>query len=370
MEGIDPSSAGAWADALVAAPALARRRVRTVLRRAGWRSAPRRGWVAGIAPMLVASAEPAAGRATIARGSDWLTESVTLTDTFVVVAVVRCDTDGRRRVLKMPCTAEGVDALQRQAEVLAALHRDPRLAGWLDVVPRQRAYGEFGGRRYWVEDAVRGDAVSGAALRSAEGGTVLAAAIGLIEDLHARTGQERTVDAATVAQWVDRPLSRLRAFYAARPRLGDGHLPALRELGGELSDALIGRRLRTCWIHGDFWPGNLLTSGAAVTGVVDWDQAGPDQLALHDLLHVSVFARLARDGRTLGDVVVGSLRDGVPDATGVPAERVDAWLGGLPRRAAVLLYWLRHVSLFIASEGHGDNRDWVRRNVHNVLVHC
>ena len=371
MERIGTPGAGAWSEVLAAAPAVARRRLRTALRHAGWGSTPRRSWVAAIAPRLVAAAEPVVREqrtAVASHARDWFTETIRVTDTAVVVAIVRCRASGRRRVVKMPCTVEGADSLRRQAYTLAALHAEARLAGWLDVVPRHCTDGEIAGRHYWVEDAVPGTPVPGAALRTAGGGLIFAEAIRLIEDLHARTAAERTLDVTDVAEWVDRPLSLLETFYAGRPRHG-AYLAVLRRLGAELAEDLAGRRVRTSWIHGDFWPGNLLVLGSAVTGVVDWDRAGPHQLPLQDLLHLSFFVGRARDGCELGDVVVRSL-EGLEDAIGVPARQLDAWLGGVPHKSAVLLFWLRHISLYIGSEGHGDNRDWLRRNVHRVLARC
>jgi aminoglycoside phosphotransferase (APT) family kinase protein len=354
-------SAGAWPDVLAAVPALARRRLRTALRRAGWDGGPRPGRVAALAPALVAAADPG--------GGDWFTETVTVTDTAIVVAVVRCRTSGRRRVVKMPGTAEGADSLRRQTDVLATLHADARLAGWLDVVPRPCAYGEILGRRYWMEDAVPGVPMPATALPTLGDDSLFAAAVRLIEGLHARTADERRLGAADVAAWVDRPLWRLETAYTARPRHRP-YLAGLKRLGEQLSEQLTGRSVRTSWIHGDFWPGNLLISGSAVSGVVDWDRAGPGQLPMQDLLHLSFFARRARAGCELGDLVVRSLHRGLPDATGVPAGQLDAWLGGVPPASAVLLFWLRHISLYIGSEGHGDNPNWLRRNVQPVLARC
>jgi hypothetical protein len=359
MTGTDAVVAGAWTEILTAAPTLARRRLRTMLRQAGWRNAPRRGWVAAVAPSLVAAADRTAG--------EWRTEGVAFSDTSVAVALVRCRLSGRRRAVKVPCTTEGAESLRRQADVLTVLHRDPRLAGWRDVVPRHLGDGEIDGHRYWVEEAVSGTPVTGNVLQGARHDAILGAAVHLIEDLHARTGEERTLDGTAVDEWVDRPLGRIETFFATQPCHG-AYLPVLQRMRAELSATLVGRKVRTSWVHGDFWPGNLLVSGAAVTGVVDWDRAEPDQLPLHDLLHLHVFASRGRDGCELGDVLVRALHRGLGEAIDVPAERLHGWLGGLPDRPAVLLYWLRHISLFIESEGHGDNRHWVRRNVHSVLA--
>src|SRR5919112_664450 len=212
------SATAACRESLAGVPARAQPHAHTVLRRAGWRSAPRRGWVAGIAPKLAAATEPVVRSEPLAdaRALDWFTEAVTLTDTAVVVAIVRCRVTGRRRVVKIPCTDEGAESLRRQGAVLTTLHSDPRLAGWLDVVPRHRTHGEVAGRRYWVEDAVPGTPVSDAALRSPGNDSIYTGAIRIIEELHSRTGAEHIIEAADVAAWVDRPLSRLETFYAAR----------------------------------------------------------------------------------------------------------------------------------------------------------
>lgn len=319
-----------------------------------------RRWLAEAAPALVAAvASGAQGR--------WRTETVSVTDTLVGVAVVGCRATGRRAVVKLPYTGEGAGSLARQAEVLTALHADSRLDGWRAVVPRHLGRGEAGGRPYWVEEAVPGRAPAAALLRGARSGGLLDTAARLVESLHARTGERRLLDHATVEAWVELPLQRIEAFAATRP-----HRVRLLEAAGrvrvELTAALAGRTVRTCWIHGDFWPGNLLLSGPAPTGVVDWDQAGAGQLPLHDLLHLYVMARRMAAGHELGDVVVAAIHRGVAEAVGVHPDRVASWLGGIPIRPAVLLYWLRHISLFIDSEGHRDNPRWLRGNVERVLT--
>jgi aminoglycoside phosphotransferase (APT) family kinase protein len=274
--------------------------------------------------------------------------------------------DGQRYVVKLPCTAEGVQSLRRQAGVLTALHGDGRLGGWRAVVPRSLGEGEVDGYRYWVEEALPGIPAT-AALRRGRATDLLDAAMRLIGDLHARTSACRVLDEATVQAWVDGPIRRLEEFCATPPRRRV-YLGALGQVRAELTEALGGRPARTCWIHGDFWPGNLLASGPAVTGVVDWDRASASQLPLHDLLHLHVLSRRLATGDELGEVVVRALRESLSAAIGVPAGRLAAWLDGIPERPAVLLYWLRHVSLFIDSEGHRDNPRWLRGNVERVLA--
>jgi aminoglycoside phosphotransferase (APT) family kinase protein len=329
---------------------------------ARWRHRSELRWVAATAPRLVSRAEPMPG--------GWRTEAVSWTRTSMAVAVVAHHGSGRRRVVKIPATADGAASLRRQIRVVSTLADDPRLREWQAVLPRPLQEGDIHGRYYCVEEALPGE--PGARLvRRGRAPAVLEASASLIGDLHSRTAKERRMDDVAVEAWVELPLRRLEQLAHSRVRCGE-----LREgvdrLRRDLSDSLLGRSVRLGWIHGDYWPGNILASARSgrITGIVDWDQGGPDQLRLHDLLHLYLFARCLRRGEELGDVVIEALKAGVPEAIGVDADRVDAWIDDLPPRASLLLYWLRHVTLFLDSDGHHDNRYWIRNNIEKVLLHA
>jgi aminoglycoside phosphotransferase (APT) family kinase protein len=328
-----------------------------------FRHRPEREWAATIAPRVVAEVAGASADAA------WRTEAVVFTSTCVAVVTVTCPGSTRRFVVKVPSTAEGAASLRRQAEVLATLRQDPRLPNLRPVLPRCLRQGEIEGRYYGVEEALPGVSANDVMLRGTRRPVLLRAATRVIGDLHARTCQQTLLDHAAVEAWVDAPLRRLAVFSATRPHR-DRLLDAVGRMRGELVAALAGRTVRTSWIHGDFWPGNLLAAppGADVTGVVDWDRAAASQLPLHDLLHLHVFSRRVARGDELGDVVVHALHRGIAEALDVPDTEVVTWLDGIPQRSAVLLYWLRHILLFIDSEGDHDSPRWIRGNVERVLV--
>ena len=330
--------------------------LRLVRRRLGLGCGPRQAWVRRTAPHLAAEAVDDG-----VHGA-WRPDRIARGGTGVTVAVLRRDTDGRRCVVKLPRSAEGMAALCRQDQVFADLHSDVRLAGWPGMPPRCLGRGEVAGQAYWVEDALPGTPVTRVTLR---GPGVLPAATRLVAGLHARTGARCPLTERLARSHVEDRIRRV----AAHPAAGGTHAAVLNRLGAEVTTALTGRTTRTCWIHGDFWPGNLLADRDTVTGVVDWDRAGPAELPLHDLLHLHVLARRMQTGAELGDLVVRCLHGGVAATVGVPAGQVDGWFDGVPERIAVLLYWLRHVSLFIDSEGHSDNPRWLRANVERVLGH-
>jgi aminoglycoside phosphotransferase (APT) family kinase protein len=319
-------------------------------------SGPARAWVRHTAPQIAA--------VTITDGvpGAWRSDRIVRTGTGVTVALLSRVSDGRRCVVKLPGIAEAIAALRRQDRVFADLHSDPRLAGWPGIPPHRLGNGEVAGHPYWVEDALPGTPVTVATLRRPG---LLAVATRLIGDLHDRTGQRRPLAEIKARSYVEDRIRRL----TAHPWAGDRHRAVLSRLDAEVTAALTGCTTRICWIHGDFWPGNLLADAGSVTGIVDWDQAAPGELPLHDLLHLHVLACRMRTGAELGELVVRCLHGGVAATFGIAGNQMNGWLDGVPERTAVLLYWLRHVSLFINSEGHGDNPRWLRANVERVLDH-
>jgi aminoglycoside phosphotransferase (APT) family kinase protein len=330
---------------------------------ARWRHQPELRWITAVAPRVLADLEGT-------REDRWRTETVLWTGTSVAIAIVTHREHDRGFVVKIPATVEAAASLRRQVRVLSALADDPRLRDWEATLPLPVHEGEVAGHYYCVEAALPGEQSARVVRRGNHAGFLLDASARLIGGLHSRTAQERRVDGAAVEAWVDRPVQRLERFAVTRRRSHE-LLPSVERLKDYLSGSLPGRTARLSWIHGDFWSGNILASSQSgrITGLVDWDQATPQQLRLHDLLHLYLYARRLRSGEELGDIIVGALTVGLPAVIGVPAGLVDAWIDGMPSRSALLLYWLRHVTLFLDSDGHRDNRYWLRNNVERVLVH-
>jgi Ser/Thr protein kinase RdoA (MazF antagonist) len=238
------------------------------------------------------------------------------------------------------------------------------------VLPRPVHQGEIDGRYCCIEEALPGEP-GARLLRHGRGASeLLSASAHGIEGLHSRTAREGRVEDAAIQAWVERPLHRLGQLAKDWHGRAGGLPAAVERLRSELSGSLLGRSVQLSWIHGDYWLGNILASprSGQVTGIVDWDQAAADQLRLHDLLHLYLYARCLRRGEELGDVVLEALKAGVPEAIGVQAERVETWTDGISPRASLLLYWLRHVTLFVDLDGHRDNRYWIRNNIEKVLL--
>ena len=102
----------------------------------------------------------------------------------------------------------------------------------------------------------------------------------------------RRVD-ATAELWLAGPPARA---VAGRPRLGQeltevyDTFPAYRDSLSRAGTALLGwhaqSRMAGDITHGDLWLGNVLFSGDAVAGIVDWEWARTDGVRSADLLHL------------------------------------------------------------------------------------
>jgi hypothetical protein len=288
-------------------------------------------------------------------------------------------------IVRLAGTPDGAQALRRHAAAVRALAADPRLAGWAHRLPRIVAAGEVRGRTYLIESALPGRPADLIFADPTRRSALLAAAVRVAADLHARTGQVVTIGAAELTRWVERPVEEVfRLLPTARVgRVGR----TLRGLADELHGHLAGRRLRVGWVHGDLWLGNVLVGdgdgdgdgdghghgagngdGGAVTGLVDWDQAEQGEPGLQDVVHLLLYTRRIAEGRELGRVIGELLarRCWWPAEQRLIEQSVPAD-GALPVRVAVALSWLRHVARTGRQPNHASNLLWRRRNVVAVV---
>jgi hypothetical protein len=69
---------------------------------------------------------------------------------------------------------------------------------------------------------------------------------------------------------------------------------------------LAGVPVPVAFTHGDFWPGNVLTGGGSVKGVVDWESGHQGGLSLHDVARFALTYSLYLDRHTAaGEPVPG-----------------------------------------------------------------
>jgi aminoglycoside phosphotransferase (APT) family kinase protein len=269
---------------------------------------------------------------------------------------------GNEHLVKITGTADGRRTLRREACVLRALRSDPRLGGFSTLVPEPRAGGAIDGRAYAIQTAFDGRPASD--LPDSTRRPLLSALTATIGELHLATARRVTVDGRLSSRWVGRRIELVRDLSrsAGTPTLPE----ALAELQRTMTADLIGRTVDTCWIHGDYWTGNILVAPTgAVCGIVDWDSARSRELAVNDLLHLIVSDRRLKRRLSWGVALAEYLTVPNPDV----AERSrDDPASELSLRTSAALYWLltidsshrRHPATVVS-------RSWVRANVLPVV---
>jgi aminoglycoside phosphotransferase (APT) family kinase protein len=289
-----------------------------------------------------------------------------LTSTGMLVATLGHAPAAPLLVAKVAVTAAAGEGLARETRTLRRLAADERLGDWRALIPQRHVVGSVLGRPYAIDTALPGRS---ARSRTAQGRAALAAAARAIDRLHRATATTVEVDDAQLGRWVRRPVEELlRRAAVERPR----RARALERLAGDLDAALRGRVVTAGWVHGDFWAGNVLLAGGAgeVTGIIDWDAAGDEELPLHDILHLALYGRRVGRARELGDVVCRALAGGRGDAGEREVVRC-AGAAGLEPRDALLLYWLRHSAVHLRQQVRHDaprHRLWQMRNLDPVLA--
>jgi len=292
-------------------------------------------------------------------GGDWRREQALHTVTDVAVFTVR-GPRGEAGVLKVSATASGMAGLRRERDVLSELRSDPQMGDWRSLLPVVLDAGNAGDGAFLLTSRLPG--LNGREFPLASASGLTSAAIDVIAPLHRRNQRVRRVDEELLSRWVNEPTDQIRM--TLRSEWG------IDRLAEALRADLAGRTLTLGWTHGDYHRGNLLASAAGqVTGIVDWGEAGDQDLPILDV----AFWLLATPGpgqpREFGRRVAARLASG---QFWTPAERhllsgmTDADMAFGP--TLLLLVWLRHVASNLAkSERYAGSPLWLRWNVLSVL---
>lgn len=302
-------------------------------------------------------------------GSDsgqWSLHAARTTETGV--AVVAAGRAGREPevIVKVAVAAPTGAQLRRHVAAVRTLSGDTRAGPWLRFVPKILSAGDIEDRFYVVERAIPGVPAATLMASRSSRAELCEAALSTITTLHRLTARSLVVDQATLDRWVSIPVAVLRRV---------GRLSRwLDRVQDELCTFLTGRTVEVSWVHGDYWPGNVLADGASrsLTGIVDWEFSADDELPAHDGFHFVLFTRLIADRSNLGPLVRDLLR-GRPSTAPLRGQLERFVPSGDPQwfRNALLLYWLRHLAAHLGQPATGTNQwVWVRRNVTPVLRAC
>lgn len=274
-------------------------------------------------------------------------------------------------ILYIPKSRIAYQSFEKRKKIMQLLQDKENLGEWRNFLPKILYEGEFEKQSFWVEKCLPGLSGLDAMRNTDDRQTILLSAIAVIKHLHLKTMKETIVDDALLKKWIRIPLEQIihsPLVYLYRPsRI------ILKKLGKELEESLNGKKVITGWIHGDFWPGNILVdpNSNKVIGLVDWEDFEMDFPLSFDLVNMMVSTRRVGNTNELGAIILALLKE-------------DAWhtnemliwkeqeekLGGhyLPLRESLLLFWLHHISVSLKKSWHySANPLWIYGNFINLL---
>lgn len=256
-------------------------------------------------------------------------------------------------VLKISTSAAADRNLERHVETVdnLRLRCDP---GFAELLPRVLDRATVDGHMVVRETLLPG--------RTPESDPAAAAAAAITR-LHMATARPLLVTPMLVEEWVDRPVAAVRDL-----DISGRYVDALDRVAGFLKEGLLEQTVIASCTHGDFWPGNVLVSGAptmpVVTGIVDWENVMDPGLPDADPVHWYLSTRPA----DLGAAVCALLDD--PGQLVRDFDEAGICLANphVDPELVVVFTWLWHVAnTRTRSTRNGPGRIWISRNVHPVL---
>lgn len=272
------------------------------------------------------------------------------------VAIVRAKWSSEDVHIRIPLSSAAAERVANNHAMCTTLH-----AVWPGFVPRPIAFsGE--GIRFAVESTVPGAPIPFEGLTEGRARVYLSSVMVSIRDLHLRFGR-RT---ALLRDDFDRYISARCALLSQRLEGANRH--ALQRITEAIGAQLLGRQVLITLCHGDLKIENCLFSGApGRVGIIDWDLATTDDLALVDI--ASLFGRGLRErrGHSFEDLVFKP--DTIPSTFQKLIAEYFRSSGCDPVSPAtlMLIYWLDRVyKQFRYNER--VSKQWVAENVVPVLT--
>ena len=275
-------------------------------------------------------------------------------------------------IVKIPRSESAENSFLKQKHMLSLVREDARLVEFSNLLPVVLADGSTNGHLYSLEQMIPGVSAQYCANHHQGCLSTLAVAADAIRMLHIQTANTISVSPKMISHWVDQRIAVLDKLYE-KPIPGFVSRSAIKRLQAELHSSFIDKNATVSWVHGDYWLGNIRVTpdGKTVTGILDWEQAAPDEIPQCDVLLLLVTTRMATTASEMGDVVTQLLSNpswSAEEKAILDQAAKDFKFDPIDMRSLLLLTWLRHVSDEVAKTTHrATHWYWIYRNVEWVL---
>ena len=272
---------------------------------------------------------------------------------------------GAKYIVRIPRSRIACERARRNFAALDALHGNTVLPARVrSIVPRAVLSGSAGDYEFFVEEHL-GGAETTAATWTQSDGVWQPDALDFITSLHLSTARLAIIDRERAERVIHSPIRQIRA--GCEPRWTGGVLDWLQHL---IESCLLGRSLPFTWTHGDYFLGNCLYSAAGrLTGVVDWELFSREGLPMLDLLQCmripgetsshptwQRFAAVREMLNSPSRVSQSPVLSNYLKSMDMPADGVPALLA---------MYWVDHVACRIGARS--ADAGWMNKRVYDPL---
>jgi hypothetical protein len=302
--------------------------------------------ISTLSPAIPAMVQDCPELARLAPAERWRVEKIFPSLSDMTVMVIGTGDDLASAILYLPRSDRAIADFERRKKVMVEFYEDGRLQDLYPYLPHLLGEGTFQHQPYWISARLPGVSAN-SILHGNQRMAVLRLAIQVLGLLHWPTARKIVVGSEQLERWVYMPLRILLksplVFYHRKSRL------LLERLETRLAKELGGQYVTISWVHGDFWPNNILVSldPIRISGIVDWDLARPDDLPTLDLVNLLLSACREIQGTELGQVIVETHKRGRWEN-----DIQELWDFGIQSmeidqpclQDALLLFWIRHLS--------------------------
>jgi aminoglycoside phosphotransferase (APT) family kinase protein/SAM-dependent methyltransferase len=264
-----------------------------------------------------------------------------------------------RVVARVPLTGLSMERCSRNMRSIGLIRGGP--APFAPMVPAPIKEGEFGGKRYFAETAVKGMVADESFEDMA---TLIIKASDLIAGFHSQTARPTKFDAGLFDRHFEAIFADIKASVDRDAAKGlDCIIDSVRERLCSLSIPLV-------FMHGDYKSENLVMdpSTGAINGVIDWDMSSELGLPLLDVCYLLAYRHVTHDNMRFSDSIISLMRLNPkgPDARILDGYRKAIGLDIEALNPLILMFWLHHIGQRFG-RAFRQYRPWMKENFYSIL---
>jgi O-antigen/teichoic acid export membrane protein len=272
----------------------------------------------------------------------------------VAVGLVQSDQTGEEAILKVTTSRIAKSSLKNHVQILAHLKKIAELDKEQTIFPNPIFVQDH--RSLLLIEEQKSGIVLSDSLQWENWEPLFLQSIKEISTIHHATHVKQTISEAHIQSWITLPCQNIL-------QLSINHRAVVTQMNIWLADIFSGSFMKTCLIHGDYCPSNIVLSSAQdeVVGILDWERATRTGLPEVDRLHLWLTVQTQLQEIELGQLIIDEL---------IAPSFESEFENSIGKRPLLLLTWLWHINSNLCKANRfGNNPIWIKNNIEDVLVY-